>query len=125
MIKKMEKWLDHQFSSGCDTGADYRAFQKDARTSLRQQAEAAGYELYQFNKNHYEFSAVLRDKKTGAFVYVSINDVRYSRNDWYTHVLYRTMQHDQDWRGSRNRFCQWPEILRVLENMRAEGGVNE
>ncbi len=118
MASTMEKWLNHTFSSGSKTGQDYAAFQRVARADLRKQAKAAGYALHEFNPNHYEFSAVLRDEITGKFVYIAISDVRYSRNEWYTCVLYRTMAHDKDWTDSSNQYCCWPEIPQVLKRMR-------
>lgn len=118
MAKTMESWLNHTFSSGCETGQDYDAFQRTARADLRKQAKAAGYALYKFCPNHYEFAAVLRNETTGEFVYISISDVRYSRNGWYTHVLYRTMAHDKDWTGGINQYCCWSEISSALTRMK-------
>lgn len=106
----MNKWLNHQFSTGVYTGEDYLKFQRDARTDLKKQANATGFDLHQFNKNHYNFSAVLRHRETGKFVYVSISDVRFFNNQWFDHVLIRTMAHDKDWTGGMNNYCQWDEI---------------
>ena len=91
MANRMDKWLHHTFSSGCETGSDYDAFQREARADLRKQAKAAGFALHRFLPGHYEFSAVLRDETTGEFVYVAISDVRFCSSEWYHHVLYRTM----------------------------------
>ena len=35
MANRMDKWLHHTFSSGCETGSDYDAFQREARADLR------------------------------------------------------------------------------------------
>ena len=67
MASRMDKWLHHTFSSGCETGSDYDAFQREARADLRKQAKAAGFALHRFLPGHYEFSAVLRDETTGEF----------------------------------------------------------
>lgn len=118
MTNKLKKWIGHKFSSGCDTEKDYLAFQKDARADLRKQAASAGYKLYQFNKNHYCFSAVLQHKETGSYVYISIADVRSGLWRWYEEVLYRTMAHEKDWTGGPNRFCTWDGISAALSGMR-------
>ena len=118
MASTMEKWINHTFSSGSETGQDYDAFQRAARADLRKQAKAAGYALHKFHPNHYDFSAVLRDEITGEFVYIAISDVRYRRNEWYTRVLYRTMAHDKDWTGGTNQYCRWSEITQALGRMR-------
>lgn len=118
MANRMDKWLHHTFSSGCETGSDYDAFQREARADLRKQAKAAGFALHRFLPGHYEFSAVLRDETTGEFVYVAISDVRFCSSEWYHHVLYRTMAHDKDWTGGYNCWCSWPELGETLSKMR-------
>lgn len=119
MANKIEKWLHHTFSSGSETGNDYKTFQREAKNDLKKQAEASGFALHRFLPGHYEFSAVLRDETIGEFVYISISDVRFFPAEWYHSVLYRTMAHDKDWRGGTNLRCRWPEIGKALMNMRA------
>lgn len=120
MANKIEKWLHHTFSSGGETGNDYKAFQREAKNNLKKQAKTAGFVLHRFLPGHYEFSAVLRDEATGEFVYIAVSDVRFFPAEWYHRVLYRTMAHDEDWRGGTNLQCSWPEIGKALINMRAE-----
>lgn len=108
--KKIESWLTHEFSTGCYPGKDYTEFQSHARRDLRRICKENDLGLHAFNKSHYEFSAVLKHTGTGAFVYVSIPDVRFFRNEWYNSVLYRTMEHDKDWTGGGNNRCCWPEL---------------
>ena len=111
-MANIEKWLNHQFSTGVTPGEDYLQFQKDARADLKKQANASGFDLHQFKKNHYEFSAVLRHRDTGKFIYISISDVRFFPARWYDKVLIRTMAHDKDWTGGFNNYCRWYEIGR-------------
>ena len=73
-------------------------------------AEENGFTLHKFNKNHYEFSAVLKHEETGKFIYVSISDVRFFPDQWYDRVLIRTMSHDKDWTGGQNNRCYWEDI---------------
>lgn len=110
MHNSLKKWIGHRFSSGPETGDDYEQFQRDMRTDLRRQAKASGLELYAFNKNHYEFSAVLKNPENNRFIYVRISDVRYWQDQWSNHVLYRTMEHERDWTGGGNYFGNWEEI---------------
>ena len=119
MANKLKQWRGHTFSSYCDTGEDYLAFQKDARADLRKQAAAAGYTLHKFYKNHYCFSAVLQHKETGSYVYVSIDDVRCGWR-WYEEVLYRTMAHEKAWTGGQNHFCTWDGISAALSELKME-----
>lgn len=111
-MNKIEKWLNTEFSSGSTTGKDYLKFQREMKTNLKRQAEAAGGRLHLFNKNHYEFSAVLAFD-TGnetKYIYVSICDVRFFKDQWYTSVLVRTMEHDKDWHGGRNTTTTWTQV---------------
>ena len=104
------KWLNHTFSYGTDPLPDYVEFQRKMRFDLKRIAKNNNLELHSFNKNHYEFSAVLKDIHEDKFIYVSISDVRYWKNEWYNHVLIRTMEHDKDWTGGSNHYCKWEEI---------------
>jgi len=119
-IAKFEKeWKAHTFSTGVYPGEDYVSFQRKYRNLLKAVAENAGMELHSFNKNHYEFSAVLRDKETGAFVYVSISDVRFFPNEWATSILYRTMAHEKDWTGGYNRYSTLSDLSDNLRRLYA------
>lgn len=109
---KINEWKKHEFSTGCTTGEDYKKFQHQMKSDLKKQAAKEGLELHRFNPNHYEFSAVLSknfDSET-RFVFVSISDVRFFKNQWADHVLVRTMAHDHDWTGGRNTFCRWEDV---------------
>jgi hypothetical protein len=110
MKNKMENWVSFQFSSGGFAGSDYIAFQKNAKIDLKAMAEENGFVLHGFSKGHYEFSAVLKDKETETYIYVSISDVRFFPNKWWYEVLYRTMAHEKDWTGGSNCFCRWSDI---------------
>ena len=62
MTKTMSTWLGYKFSTGSFPGEDYLKFQRNARASLKKMAEENGFELFNFSKNHYCFSAVLRKR---------------------------------------------------------------
>lgn len=111
----MEKWLGFQFSTGVYPGEDYKKFQSAAKRSLKKIANAHGFDLHAFNGNHYEFSAVLKQQESGRFIYVSISDVRFWPDQWYNHVLIRTMSHDKDWTGGPNNYCSWPDIGKTAQ----------
>ena len=110
MTKTMSTWLGYKFSTGSFPGEDYLKFQRNARASLKKMAEENGFELFNFSKNHYCFSAVLRKKDSDHFIYVSIQDVRTWQDEWANQVLIRTMAHESDWTGGYNNYCTWDEI---------------
>lgn len=104
------KWLGYQFSTSSETGKDYLLFQREMQKDLSRIAEDNDFEVNSFHKNHYEFSAVLKDKSSEEYVYVSIPDVRFNPNQWHDHVLIRRMKHEKDWSGETNHYCKWKEI---------------
>ena len=110
MTKNMEKWLGFHFSTGSYPGDDYKSFERNAKADLKKQIIPAGFELYSFNGNHYEFSAVLRHIATGKYIFVSISDVRFWQDEWAHDVLIRTMAHAKDWTGGPNNRCEWDGI---------------
>lgn len=111
------KWLCHEFSSGCHPGEDYLKFQTEYRSVLRAVAEEAGYKLVKFNKNHYCFSAVLQEIETQAYAYVSISDVRGSSTDWFYRILYRQMENANDWKGKENHYCDLSDLDKCLKRL--------
>lgn len=106
---KFEKWLLHEFSTGTCIGEDFKRFLRDMKSDLKEMAENNNLELSKFDKNHYCFSAVLKDKKSDQYVYVSMSDVR-GRHDWSQKVLIRNMRYENDWTGETNFFCCWEDV---------------
>lgn len=116
-MNKLDKWIGHKFSSGIYTGEDFKQFVRDARSDLRRFTKAAGYTLCKLTGSHYWFSAVLQHNETGAYVYVSIGDVRGIEGRWYREVLYRTMKNENDFVGGPNCWCAWDQLQNCLMNM--------
>ena len=115
--KDYNKWLNHTFSSSTYPLSDYIEFQKEMRLDLKRIAKENNMELEAFNKNHYCFSAVLKDVSEDIYVYVSISDVRFFKNSWYDDVLIRSMKHSKDWTGGTNQRCNWEDIGTKARNI--------
>lgn len=105
---RAEKWFDYGFEGGCSTTKEYEQFQRDCKSDLKKMASDNGMELYDFNKNHFCFSAVLTDGEK--FVYVSVSDVRHFGWNSDTRILVRTMRHAKDWSGGMNQYCTWNRV---------------
>ena len=67
------------------------------------------WELVKVGKNHYCFSAFIKSSENKC-VYLSISDVRYFSNEWYSHILVRTAKNEVDYRGGFNNYT-------TLENL--------
>lgn len=115
--KLCQKWLGFTFSSGGETGEDYKSFQREARAAIKELADKANYAVHTFLGNHYSFSVVLRERETGAFTYISISDVRFWKDEWATNVLYRQMKDDTDWCGGQNHYCRLLDLPKKLEKL--------
>ena len=114
-IKDLEKYVNYEFSSGCYTGDDYKSFQTKYINYLRAICKNNHWRLVNVGKNHYCFSAFIKSAENKC-VYISISDVRYFSNEWYDHILIRTAENEQDYRGGFNNYT----TLSDLEGTAAE-----
>ena len=100
-IKDLEKYIGYEFSSGCYTGDDYKSFQTKYINFLRSICKQNHWQLVNVERNHYCFSAFIKSAENKC-VYVSISDVRFFTNEWYSNILIRTAKNEQDYRGGFN-----------------------
>ena len=113
--KFLSIWYDKNIEDwGGDTSLEYRNFQSNYRSVLKEICKDINMELHSFNKNHYEFTAIIKSNVTEKFYYISIVDVRIWKNEWANNILYRTMEHDKDWTGGDNRFCKLKDLATRL-----------
>lgn len=108
-LNDLKKYIDYEFSSGCYTGEDYKSFQTKYINYLRAMCKENHWELVKVGKNHYCFSAFIKSLENKC-VYLSISDVRYFSNEWYSHILVRTAKNEVDYRGGFNNYT-------TLENL--------
>lgn len=115
----LAKWYDKEIEDwGGETSPEYKNFQTNYRSVIKDFCKNIGMELYSFSKNHYDFSAVIKSNSSNQFYYISISDVRYWKNEWANNILYRTMEHEKDWTGGSNRYStleNLPENLLTLD----------
>ena len=112
----LRPFVDYHFSSGGITGDDYISFQRKYKNYLSK-ILPAGAVIHKWNKNHYDFSAVI--ERNGKFAYISISDVRYCPNEWFTNILVRTMAHDKDWKGGTNQYACLFNLTEKLDKLLA------
>ena len=119
-IKKMlDKWYDKEIEDyGGYTSPMYEEFQRDYRNTIKDFCKKINMKLHDFHKNHYEFCAVLQDIDTQKYYYISISDVRFWKNEWADNILYRTMEHDKDWRGGSNCYSNLEDLPNNLMSIK-------
>lgn len=110
-LNDLKKYKDYEFSSGCYTGEDYKSFQTKYINYLKAMCKENHWELVNVSKNHYCFSAFIKSSENKC-VYLSISDVRYFSNEWYSHILVRTAKNEVDYRGGFNNYT----TLEKLDN---------
>ena len=116
--KFLNKWYGKEIEDwGGETSPEYRNFQTNYRSVIKDLCKDIGMELYTFNKNHYDFSAVLKSNSTNRFYYMSISDVRSWKNEWANNILYRTMEHEKDWTGGSNHYSTLNDLAENLLNL--------
>ena len=114
-IKDLEKYIDYEFSSGCYTGDDYKSFQTKYINFLRSICKQNHWQLVNVGRNHYCFSAVIKSAENKC-VYVSISDVRFFSNEWYSNILIRTAKNEQDYHGGFNHRTTLKELeMKAME----------
>ena len=60
----LNKWYNKEIENwGATTSKQYRDFESDYKKVLKETCKEIGFELKDFNKNHYNFSVVLQNKK--------------------------------------------------------------
>ena len=114
-IKDLEKYIDYEFSSGCYTGDDYKSFQTKYINFLRSMCKQNHWQLVNVGRNHYCFSAFIKSAENKC-VYVSISDVRFFTNEWYSNILIRTAKNEQDYYGGFNHRTTLKELeMKAME----------
>lgn len=114
-IKDLEKYIDYEFSSGCYTGDDYKSFQTKYINFLRSICKQNHWQLVNVGRNHYCFSAFIKSAENKC-VYISISDVRFFTNEWYSNILIRTAKNEQDYHGGFNHRTTLKELeMKAME----------
>lgn len=114
-IKDLEKYIDYEFSSGCYTGDDYKSFQTKYINFLRSICKQNHWQLVNVGRNHDCFSAFIKSAENKC-VYVSISDVRFFTNEWYSNILIRTAKNEQDYHGGFNHRTTLKELeMKAME----------
>lgn len=114
-IKDLEKYIGYEFSSGCYTGDDYKSFQTKYINFLRSICKQNHWHLVNVGRNHYCFSAFIKSAENKC-VYVSISDVRFFTNEWYSNILIRTAKNEQDYYGGFNHRTTLKELeMKAME----------
>ena len=109
------KYLSYTFSTGSETGADDKTFERAYKRYLTALCKESNWQLTAFHKNHYEFSCFIRFRDR--VVFLSIPDVRYWKNAWYEHILIRLAKDEADFHGGQNHYTDIPHLKQDIEHL--------
>ena len=115
-LSELKKYLDYEFSTGVYTGEDYKTFQTKYINYLRSICKENGWQLINVGRNHYSFSAFITDTENH-YIYLSISDVRFFRNEWFTNVLIRTAKSEKDYTGGSNKYYSLPVLQFAIHKL--------
>lgn len=108
-FEELKKYLNYEFSSGCYTGEYYKQFERKYINYIKSLCNEFGWEFVKALKGHYEFSAFIKNNED-KYIYISISDVRYFKNEWFGHILIRSAKNEKDYTGGQNKYCGLPTL---------------
>ncbi len=120
----LERFKTWEFSSGCTTGQDFKAFVRLFRSWIKKNLPVNA-ELVPFKGNHYCLSGFIKRDKAGLilnkYVYFSISDVRFFPGEWHKNILIRTAEHDKDWGGGSNCYTKLDRFKKDVDILLTTG----
>ena len=100
--RNLREFVNYQFSSNSYIEDDFKSFNTKFKNAIKKLLPDE-FELHYWIRGHYYCSGVIKTPKD-KFIYISIPDVRFFAGEWITNILYRTMEHDKDWKGGPNNY---------------------
>lgn len=117
-LQEMKRYLVRGIDDyGCVTSPDYKTFERKYKNYIKKVANENDGELVEFLPSHYEFSCFV--KRNDKYVYISISDVRYFKNQWYNNILVRTATSDKDYKGGWNQYTNLETLGKFIVNLTA------
>jgi len=108
----MEHWLNIMFQSSSGSTEQFASFVKDFKKYLFTKKNRLT-----FHVGHFYISGFYHNMESDQYAYFNIPDVRFFRDEWFNHVLYRTAENDKDYTGGVNRYCRLENLLTNLESL--------
>lgn len=115
-LDELRKYLNYVFSSDSTARKDYLSFQTKYINYLRKFCLENGWELTKAVRGHYYFSCFIRNAEN-KYVYLSIDDVRGFKANWYFHVLIRRADSDTDYHGHGNNYTQLDDLQENISRL--------
>lgn len=117
-LNKLNTYRGAYFESSSGETPAFKSFSRTSKSALKKMAEENSWTLESFNKGHFEWSAFIKNPTNNKFAYVSIFDVRSNHvRDVLGQVLYRSAEHNKDFRGGHNQYCDLDDLPTSLHKL--------
>lgn len=112
-----KKYAGTYFESSCFETPQFKAFAASFKRALKKDAKESAFEVVDFSKGHFELDGFLRHKETRRYVYFSIDDVRFFKDEWKDKVLYRLAKDEKDFTGEWRHYAPLMELLKAADEL--------
>ena len=108
--------------AGAYKSKEFIQFARDMKSTIRDICKEVGAEMVKFNVGHYDVSGFIL--RNGKHVYFAYSEPRhfpidFNRSDYLNGILIRTAEHEKDYHGGKNNFCNIYTFGSVLSNLTA------
>ena len=107
---------------GSSKSQEFIQFAKDMKSTIREICKERGVELVKWSVGHYDVSGFI--KKNEKFVYFSYSEPRHfaidlNASSCMNGILIRTAEHEKDYRGGFNHFCNIYQMGGMVDRLTA------
>lgn len=107
---------------GAYNSSEFVQFAKDLKATIREVCKDNNAKLTNFSVGHYDVSGFII--KDGKYVYFSYSEPRgcaidFNKSDYANAFLIRTAEHNRDYRGGGNHFCNIFHFAEMLNKLTA------
>lgn len=118
--KIIAQFKGHEFQTGSYKTPEFKTFARKFKNAIQEQL-GSGDEIVSFNTGHFDCSGFIRRianlGRSEKYIYFSISDVRFFRNEWIGSILVRTAKGPQDYTGGRNQYTDLKNFGTVVDQI--------
>lgn len=112
----MRKWIGHEFESSSQTTKEFTSFANDFKKHILKNLSET-VKIITFNKGYFYVSGFLKSTESEKYVYFSISDVRYFKEDWNKKILIRTAKNESDYTGGANNYTSLQDFSKAIDKL--------
>ena len=114
----LAQFVGCDFESSSGLTPEFASFAEAFKSHLKSEL-GKDFDIVKFNCGHFYVSSFFRNRSNGKMAYMSVSDVRFSKDEWNSRVLVRTAKDDVDYSGGSNCFCRLSGLPETLHKLTA------